>query len=235
MKNCPHVSAPYAFPVRSRRFDEGRLVLVCGRGGRRAFPARSLPVERLELIEVHALDVAADAPFGERQRHPRLEPLDDPRRQRRVGVEKVIQAAGPGVHQLFQPVGARLVLRSHIVGIDEQLHSQVPVHLGLAFGFCQAAHGVEIVRLDAIEVVFGLDVGHAEDSIGIGPSVNMRDAPGVADDRDVAGLSLPAGNVLVFVRGSRRGAGSAYRGDNNHELLHGCLHLLSATRARRRA
>ena len=47
--------------------------------GRRAL----LWVELLQAAEIDALDVAADAAFRERQRHPRLETSDRPRASRR--------------------------------------------------------------------------------------------------------------------------------------------------------
>ena len=63
---------------------------------------------------------------------------------------------------------------------------------------------VEVVGLDAVEVVLGLRVDHAEHRVGVGLAVDVRDAPVVADDGDALRLLLPAGDVLVC-GGLRRG------------------------------
>ena len=47
-------------------------------------------IEGVQLVEVNAFDVAADAPFGEAQRHPRLEPRQITRVHVRMGGEEVI-------------------------------------------------------------------------------------------------------------------------------------------------
>ena len=83
-------------------------------------------------------------------------------------------------------------MRLQLVGIDEELHAQVLVDLRFALGLGQAAHRVDVVGLDAIEVVLGLGVLHAEDCVGVGLAVDVRDAPVVADDGDVGRLSFPA-------------------------------------------
>ena len=71
---------------------------------------------------------------------------------------------------------------------------------------------VEIVRLDAIEVVLGLRVDHAEDRVRVGLAVDVRDAPVVAHDRDVLRLALPRGEL----RGRR-----LLRGGGNDESRNG--------------
>ena len=157
----------------------------------------AVPVEGLELLQVDSLDVAADAALAEGQRHPRFESLDHAGLHLRVLVEVVVQAAGVGIHQGLQPLRALLILRLHVVRVDEELHAQVPVHLALALGLRQAPHGVQVVRLDAVEIVLGLRVHHAEDGVGIGLSVDVGNAPVVPDDGDVLGLSLPGGDVLL--------------------------------------
>ena len=60
---------------------------------------RDCAVEGLELGQVDAFDVAADAAFGEGQGHPRLEVLNDARLYSGVFVEIEVQAVGEGVHQ----------------------------------------------------------------------------------------------------------------------------------------
>ena len=121
--------------------------------------------------------------------------------------EVVVQAVGEGVHQLLQPCGARGVLLLQVGGIDEELHAQVLVDFGFAFGLRQAAHGVDVVGLDAIEVVFGLGVLHAEDGVGVGFAVDVGDAPVVADDGDAGRLLLPARDFRFVgcVKEGRRG------------------------------
>ena len=71
-----------------------------------AWTSGSFAVERLELLEVDPLDVAADAAFGEGEGHPRLEVLDDARLHFGMLVEVEVQAVGEGVHQRLQPRGA---------------------------------------------------------------------------------------------------------------------------------
>ena len=161
-------------------------------------------VEGFELVEIDALDVAADAAFGEAERHPGLEVRDDSRLHVGVFVEVEVQAVGEGVHQSLQPGGACCVLLLQLDGIDEELHAQVLIDFGFAFGFGEAAHRVDVVGLDAIEVVLGLGVDHAEDGVGVGLAVDVRDAPVVADDGDVARLSLPARDLRVSVRMKQR-------------------------------
>ena len=89
---------------------------------------------------------------------------------------------------------AGCVLLLQCDGIDEELHAKVLVDSCFAFGFGEAAQGVDVVGLDAVEVVFGLGVLHAEDSVGVGFAVDVRDAPVVADDGDVGCFS--ASSVL---------------------------------------
>ena len=182
------------------------------RGGR-------LSVEGLELVQVHALDVAADAPFAEGQRHPRLEVRDDPRLHLRMRGEVEVQSVGPRVHQRLQPRRALLVLRLHVGGVDEDLHPQILVDRRLPFRFREAPHRVQVVRLDAVEVVFGLRVDHAEHGVGVGLAGDVRDAPVVADDGDVLRLFLPARRVGtgVLLRAERRER-QADQGED--ELLH---------------
>ncbi len=202
--------------VRSGRLDVRR------RGIQRRLRRRlraAVAVEGFELREVHALDVAADAAFGERERHPRLEPFDHLRGDRRVRIQVVVQAVGPRPHQLLQPVGARVELRLHVVGIDEELHPQVAVDLLFAFRLGEPSDRIEVVRLDAVEIVLGLRVDDAEHRVRVGLAVHVRDAPRVADDRDVLRLPFRGGDVPVA--GRLRRARRAREDREQHQLLHG--------------
>ena len=162
-------------------------------------------VEGFELGEVDALDVAADAAFSEGERHPRFEVLDDSRLYLGMFVEVEVQAVGEGVHQGFEPRGAGLVLCLQRCGVDEELHAQVLVDLRFAFSLGEAAHRVDVVGFDAVEVVLGLGVLHAEDGVGVGFAVDVGDAPVVADDGDVGRLSFPAFDLGVPVCMEQRG------------------------------
>ena len=130
-----------------------------------------------------------------------------------------IEPVGKGVHERPEPRRAGGVLLLQLDGVYEELHAQILVEGAFALGLRQAAHGVDVVGLDAVEVVFGLGVLHAEDRVGIGFSVDVRDAPVVADDADVPGLLFPARQFLIFRRleGERGGCGRQYE----DELLHG--------------
>ena len=99
--------------------------------------------------------------------------------------------------------GLAAYLRPHAVRIDEQLHPQVLPDRALALRLGQPAHGVEVVGLDPVEVVLRLGVDHPEHRVGVGLSMDVRDAPVVARDRDRAGLALPAG--ALGRAGGRRG------------------------------
>ena len=177
---------------------DGRAVGARRLGIVLALLRRGFAVERGKLVEVNPFDIAADAPLGEAQRHPRLEAPDHPRLHLGVLVEVVIQAVGKRVHELPQPRGAGRVFLLQLHGVDEELHAQVLVDLRLPLGLGQAPHGVDVVGLDPIEVILGLRVLHAEDRAGVGFSVDVRDAPIVADDGDSRGLLLPAGQVGIL-------------------------------------
>ena len=139
-------------------------------------------------------------------------------------VQVEVEAVGPGVHQRLQPLRTGGVLRLHAVGVDEELHPQVAVDRGLALGLRQAAHRVDVVRLDAIEVVLGLRVDHPEDRVGVGLAVDVRDAPVVADDGDVLGLLLPACDVGF--RGGLERAGDGTCDQQESDLLHSDLAVM---------
>ena len=134
---------------------------------------------------------------------------DHPRLHLGVLIEEVVQAVGERVHQFSQPGRTRPVLRAQRVGIDEQLHPQILIHRGLPFRLGKPAQCIQVIRLDAIEVIFGLSVLHAEDGVRIGLTIDMGDAPVVADDRDFLGATLPAGEIAAPL--GRRGSGKAER------------------------
>ena len=176
------------------------------RRARRARRARStrwtrrnkrVAVKRLELPQVDLLDVAADAPFAERQRHPRFEAGDHPRLHLGVLVQVVVEPVGIGVHQGLEPLRALAVQSPHLRRVDEQLHAQVAIDRGLTLGFGQPAHRVQVIGLDPVEVVLGLRIHHAEYRVGVGLAVDVRDAPVVPDDGDALGAPLPARDVGV--------------------------------------
>ncbi len=133
-------------------------------------------------------------------------------------VEVIVQAVRVRVHQLLQPVGALLVLRFHVGRIDEQLHPQVTVDFALALRLGKPSDRVQVVRLDAIEVVLGLRVHDPEHGVRIGPPRDVRDAPVVANDGDALRLLLPGGGIRVCCR-VRRGRGGG-QGEEEQKLFH---------------
>ena len=197
-----------------------RWRLVARLEGLRAAVAPSV-VERLEALDRDALDVAANGSFREAERHPRLEVRDDARLHLRVRVQIVVQSIGPRVHERPQPRGARRVLRPERVRIDEELLAQVLIDRALAFGFGKPAERVDVIRLDAIEVVLGLRVHHSEHRIGIRVSVHVRDAPVVAHDAGALRLLAPARDLGGWRdrggRGNARGARGRRAGDERRD------------------
>src|SRR6185436_5914942 len=79
----------------------GRPRRAAGPAGRRRLAAGK--VEGAERIEIHRLDVAADAPFAEAERHPRLEPGEHARPDGWMGGEIKVEPVGPGVHETPEP------------------------------------------------------------------------------------------------------------------------------------
>ena len=221
------------------RVDEEQRLLACGVGrpDRDAVRARWLrlpavdgaqrdrldtfsTVERLEVAKVHSLDVATNAAFAERQRHPRLEARDDFRRDLGMLVQIEVEPIGPCIHQRFHECGARGVHRLQAIRVDEQLHAKVAVDRGIAGRLGQPTLRVDEVHLDAIEVVLRLCVDEPEDGVSVGLSVDVRDAPVVASDGDVLRLLLPARGVRVG-DGARR---AACRQDGNSEEKNDLVH-----------
>ena len=81
-----------------------------------------------------------------------------------------------------------------------------------------------LLGFDAREIVFGLSIDHAEHSVGVGAPMNMRDAPIVADDRDVLGLLLPARRLGIpgGLKRDRRGRGNQHERElRRRKSLHG--------------
>ncbi len=93
--------------------------------------------------------------------------------------------------KLAQPLRAGRVVFLQVLGIDEHLHAQILIDLVFAFCLGQPPHGVQVVGLDPVEVVFGLRVDHAKHGIRIGLAINMRDAPVIAHNLDVGRLRGP--------------------------------------------
>ena len=82
-----------------------------------------------EVLQVDILDVAADAAFGEGERHPGLEMLQHLRVGLGMRGEIEIQAVGPGGHQRLQPGGALRVTRLQVGWIDIEPGTQI-LHQG---------------------------------------------------------------------------------------------------------
>src|ERR1700693_5943288 len=78
---------------RLRRWDPGRQRDVSGRW----------TVELLQLAQVDAFDVAANAALGKGQRHPGLVLLDDSGCNRGMRRQEIVQAVGPGLHECLEP------------------------------------------------------------------------------------------------------------------------------------
>jgi hypothetical protein len=174
-----------------------------------------LAVEGGELDEVGALDVAADAPFREGERHPRLEPGEHARTHLGMGGEIIVQPLGPGVHQRAQPKRAAAIIGLELRGIDPEPLAQVLPDRALALGFGGAAERGQIIGLDAGKVVLGLGIDRAEHGIGVAFTPDMGDPPIVAGDGDARGAG-------IVDRHRRRGADQERendRGAEDHEDL----------------
>ena len=112
----------------------------------------------------------------------------------RVQVE--IQAVRERVHQRPQPRWTGGVFGLQVGGIDEEFHPQVAVDFALALDLREPAQGVDVVQLDPVEIILGLREEQPKDGVGVRPAVDMGHAPMVADEGDVAGPLLPAGEVI---------------------------------------
>ena len=199
-----------------------RLLVASSRRPRESYPG-IVAVEGFELSKTDAFDVAPNAAFAERQRHPGLEMGEHFGLDLRVGMQVVVQAVGIGVHQPFQPIGTALVLALQIFRVDEELHAQIAIDLRLSFGLRQPPHPVEVVHFHPVEVVFGLRIHDTEDGIRVCLAVDVRDTPVVTNDGDVVRLLLPASDFTVGrvgLLGRLAAAGRNGDRENEYELLH---------------
>ena len=149
-------------------------------------------VEAFQLFQVDPLDVAADAAFGEAERHPRLEPGQHPRLHLRVRGEEVIEAVRPGIHQPAHWRGAAHIVGLQLIVADIEPRSKVLPNGLFAVRLGGAAEIGQIIGFDPWEVVFRLSIDHPEHGLGIGPAMNVGDAPIVADDGDARCLGAPS-------------------------------------------
>ena len=162
-------------------------------------------------------------PSVKRQRHPWLEMLDHARLHLGMLVQVVVESVGKRIHQFLQPPRTVGILFFQNFRIDEQPHPQILVDFGLALGFRQPPHGIDVVGLHAIEVVLGLRVFHAEHGVGVSFAIDVRYAPIVANDGDAAGLSGPTFSFRVL---GQRG-GYRQQQEDGLQSIHGfCLGLL---------
>src|ERR1700730_635021 len=110
-----------------RRAAAGRDGETVGAAGNRL--ARRLPrlprVELPKLRQVDAFDIAADAAFGEGQRHPGLETMDDFRRNGGVLRPEVIYSVRPSHHQCLEPGRALQKSSAQSARVDEQSLTKV--------------------------------------------------------------------------------------------------------------
>ncbi len=156
----------------------------------------------LQRGEADSLDIPADAAFGKGKRHPRLEMRDDSGVNLRVPRKVKVCSVGPGIHEPLQPVRAAGVILSQLLRVKEQPLPQILPEPCLALGFGQASERYQVVGLHAVEVVLALGIDGAEDGVGVGLAVNVRDAPVVPRDRGGLGLGGPAGAFRALCRGS---------------------------------
>src|SRR6476469_1767847 len=135
------------------RIDEQERVPAGGEAGRDGDPVRSLPldpwrrtkgdlltrIEGLEVGGVDPLDVAADAAFGEAERHPRLEMLQHLGMYLRVGREEVVEAVCPSIHQRLHLRWALRVIGLKLRLADVEPGAQVLPDRLFAVGLRRAA------------------------------------------------------------------------------------------------
>lgn len=74
-------------------------------------------------------------------------------------------------------------MRLQFRGIQEQALPQILPERALALCLGQPPEVGEIVGLHAVEIVFGLRVDRAEHGIGVGLTLDVRDAPVITRDR----------------------------------------------------
>ena len=167
--------------VSSSSAERGRRRRACRRTPRAAFRfTRSMSPPML--------------PSREGERHPRLEVRDDAR----LHLGMLVRGSSSGRRPTRSSAscshaGLAAYCAFSRVGIDEQLHAAGRGRSSTSpSASASRPMRVDVVRLDAVEVVLGLRVDHAEHRVGVGLAVDVRDAPVVADDGDVLRLLLPA-------------------------------------------
>ncbi len=173
--------------VRPGGLPEGANLAIVG-----GLRHRRTTVKSFESTEVHPFDVSPDAALAEGQRHPGFEVREHPRGDFGMSSQVVVQPVRPRVHQALEPRWSRIVLASDIVGRNKQLHAQIAPDLIFALGLGEATHSIQKVHLDAIEVILGLCVDHAEDGVGVGRAMDVGNALVVSNDRNVGGSGLQA-------------------------------------------
>ena len=119
-------------------------------------------------------------------------------------VKKVVKTICKRDHQVYEPGRAGLKLCLHLNRIDKQLHAKILVKLCFSFRFSQPAHGVDVVCLQPIKVIFGLGVECAEDSVSVGHAIDMGNTPSVPEDSDSLSGGFPAGDLFIGKQGCRR-------------------------------
>jgi hypothetical protein len=105
-------------------------------------------VKGLQLRQRHSLDIAADAAFTERKRHPRFEMGEDQRFRLGMIGEPCVEPVGPCLHQLAQPERALRIVRLEPVGVDEQALAQILPDRAFPFRFGQAAQIDQVIAFD---------------------------------------------------------------------------------------
>src|SRR5882724_12034964 len=118
--------------------------------------------------------------------------MDDSARNSGMFRQEVIQAVGPGHHQCLEPSRAAAIALPQAARIDEQSLTKIGVNGRLPFGQRREPQTIEVVALDAAEVILGLRIDHSEHRVRVGFAVDMRDAPVVADDANILGMLPPA-------------------------------------------
>ena len=114
-------------PRRAAAGRDGETVGAAGNRLRRRAcrkSARRLPrlprVELPKLRQVDAFDIAADAAFGEGQRHPGFETMDHFRGNGGMLRQEVIQSVRPSRHQCLEPGRAAQESSAQSARVDEQ-------------------------------------------------------------------------------------------------------------------
>jgi hypothetical protein len=113
-------------------------------------------VERLEIGQRSRSMSPPMLPFREAQCHPRLEARMTRWMHVRMRRQVVIEAVGHAVVSACSQSGLCAYICCSVTGSDEQFHPQVLPDRTFAFGFREPSHRIDVIRLDAVEVVLGL-------------------------------------------------------------------------------